>query len=128
MRQPKLRKKKVGKNTYWYTEANGEAYFGKVGEVPYEDARRHFGDHIKKNQAPAQDDVPTVGGLFSSFLTWVKENRSDAQYRRRKTDCSRFGRFVFDGRRLADIPAIDQGVRSGLRRLSGKGAVGRTGG
>jgi integrase len=107
MRQPKLRKKKVGKNSYWYTEANGEGYFGKVGEVPYEDAKRQFGDHIKKRRDQAEADVPTVGGLFSSFLTWIKENRSDVQYRRRKSDCSRFGRFVFQGRRLADMPTVE---------------------
>ena len=34
MRELKLRKKKVGKHAYWYTEANSEAYFDKVGEVP----------------------------------------------------------------------------------------------
>jgi integrase len=107
MRQPKLRKKKVGKQTYWYTEANGGAYFGKVGEVSYQDAKRHFGNHINKKQAPAQDEVVTVGRLFSPFLGWVQENRSDAQYRRRRRDCSRFGRFVYQGRRLADIPAVE---------------------
>jgi integrase len=68
MRQPKLRKKKVGKHTYWYTEANGGAYFGKVGEVPYKDAKHHFGKHIKQKQAPIEDEVLTVGQLFSSFL------------------------------------------------------------
>jgi hypothetical protein len=31
----------------------------------------------------------TVGDLFSSFLSWSKENRCDARYRRRKQDCSR---------------------------------------
>jgi integrase len=107
LRQPKLRKKKVGKHTYWYTEANGGAYFGKVGEVPYKDAKHHFGDHIKQKQAPLESELLIVGRLFSSFLTWIKENRSDAQYQRRKRDCSRFARFVFQGQRLADIPAIE---------------------
>lgn len=107
MRKPKLRKQKVGKNIYWYTAANGGAYFGKVGEVPYEDAKEHFGKHLEKKQAPASTEVLTVGGLFSSFLAWVKENRSDSQYSRRRLDCSRFGRFVFQSRRLADIPAVE---------------------
>lgn len=107
MRQPKLRKKKVGKHTYWYTEANGGVYFGKVGEVPYKDAKHHFGEHIKQKQASVENEVLTVGQLFSLFLTWVKENRSEAQYQRRKRDCSRFARFVFQGQRLADIPAIE---------------------
>jgi hypothetical protein len=30
LRQPKLRKKKAGKYTYWYIEANGDAYGGTV--------------------------------------------------------------------------------------------------
>jgi hypothetical protein len=107
MRKPKLRKKKVGKHIYWYTAANGGAYFGKVGEVSYEDAKEHFGEHIKQKQAPTQADSLTVGGLFSSFLAWVKENRSDDNYRGRRRNCSRFGRFVFQGRRRADIPAVE---------------------
>jgi hypothetical protein len=72
-------------------------------------ARDQFGDHLKKKQGPAQAeaDVFTVGGLFSKFLAWVKEERSDKQYRRRRTDCSRFGRFIYEGRRLADVPALE---------------------
>lgn len=97
MRQPKLRKKKVGQHNYWYTEAKGGAYFGKVGGVPYKDAKHHFGEHIKQKQASVEDEVLTVGQFFSLFLTWVKENRSEAQYRRRQRDCSRFARFVFQG-------------------------------
>jgi integrase len=130
MRKPQLRKKKIGKHTYWYTDANGGAYFGKVGEVPYEDAKRHFGDHIQKKQAPTQGEVLTVGGLFSAFLTWVKENRSDAQYRRRKRDCSRFGRFVYGGRRLADIPTVEvagamlEAWRDNLRSTKQEGVEG----
>lgn len=107
MRKPELRKKKVGKHTYWYTAANGGAYFGKVGEVPYEDAKEHFGKHLEKRQASATTEAPTVGKLFASFLAWVMENRSDAHYRGRRRDCSRFARFVFQGRRLADIPATE---------------------
>jgi integrase len=130
MRKPKLRRKQVGKHSYWYTEANGGAYFGKVGEVSYGAARNLFADHLKKNQAPADPGagVLTVGELFSSFLTWVQENRSDAQYRRRKRDCSRFGRFVFQGRRLADIPALEvtgamlEAWRANLKESRAEGA------
>jgi integrase len=107
MRQSKLRKKKVGKHVYWYTEANGAAYFGKVGEVPYETAREHFRQHLGRKQALDPVDALTVGRLFEGFLTWVKANRSDVQYRRRQRDCSRFARFVYGGRRLADIPALE---------------------
>jgi integrase len=107
MREPKLRKKKIGRHVYWYTEAKGAAYFGKVGEVPYETAREHFREHLGRRQALVQADALTVGSLFSTFLSWVKANRSDAQYRRRRRDCSRFGRFVYGGRRLADIPVLE---------------------
>jgi integrase len=107
MREPKLRKKKVGKHRYYYTEANGEAYFGKVGDVPFETARDHFREHLGRKQALVPVDALTVGKLFSTFLTWVKANRSDATYRRRKSDCSRFGRFVFGGQRLAELPALE---------------------
>jgi hypothetical protein len=130
MRKPKLRKKKVGKNTYWYTAANGGAYFGKMGEVPYKDAKEHFGRHLKKKQAPASAEMLTVGGLFSSFLAWVKENRSNSQYRRRRRHCSQFGRFVFQGRRSADIPAVEvtgtmlEAWRANLRVLKQEGVEG----
>ena len=54
-----------------------------VGEVPYADAKEHFGRHLNKKQAPAEvgtdTEVLTVGRLFSSFLAWVKENRGDGQ-------------------------------------------------
>jgi hypothetical protein len=99
--EPKLCKKKVGKHRY-YTEANGEAYFGKVGDVPFETAKDHFREHLGRKQALEPVDALTVGKLFSTFLTWVKANRSDPTYRRRKSDCSRFGRFVCGGQHLAD--------------------------
>ena len=60
MRRPKLRKKKVKGHEYWYT-AVGSAYFGTVGEVSYEDTRRHFAEHIKYNN--------TVAPAVTEFLT-----------------------------------------------------------
>ena len=107
MRQPKLRNKKVGRHRYWYTEANGGAYFGKVGEVPHEHAKEEFRKHLGQKQALAQVDALTVGKLFVEFLAWVQDHRSASQYSRRKRDTSRFARFVYGGRRLADIPATD---------------------
>ena len=32
-RQPKLRKKKVGKSVYWFTKAGGDTSFGNVEDV-----------------------------------------------------------------------------------------------
>jgi integrase len=110
MRPPKLRKKKVGKHVYWYTRANGEVYFGNVKEMSREKANELFAERIGRKPTvadTAEVAVLTAGDLFLSFLAWVKTNRSESQYRRRRRDCSRFGRFVFEGRRLADIPALD---------------------
>jgi hypothetical protein len=47
-RQPKLRKKKIGKSVYRFTKAGGDTYFGTVDDVPYKDARRlaEAADHI----------------------------------------------------------------------------------
>ena len=84
MRRPKLRKKKVKGNEYWYTAAAGSAYFGKVGEVAYEDARRHFADQIKEGQVTIQNEVLTVEKLIDHFLEWIEENRSKATYQTRR--------------------------------------------
>src|SRR5262245_16268198 len=109
MRKPKLRQKKVGKHVYWYTQANGEAYFGKVGEVSYGDAKRRFAAHVGRTgrAGEAGGATLTVGGLFDVFLGWTKANRGDDTYLRRRSDCSRFARFVYGGRRLADVPAAE---------------------
>lgn len=105
MRHPMLRKKKVKGNVYWYTAANGGAYFGRVDEVARKTAKEKFADHIKAPQHEAVAvEAMTVGKLFSAFLAWVKANRSEAQYDRRRRDCSRFGRFRVGGRRIADMP------------------------
>ena len=34
-RQAKLRKKKVGSNSYWFTKAGGDTYFGSVLKLAY---------------------------------------------------------------------------------------------
>ena len=72
MRKPKLRKMEVGKHVYWCTDANGGASFGKVGKVPYKSAKDQFGEHLKKKQAPAEEDVLTVGLLLSTFVEWLQ--------------------------------------------------------
>ena len=50
MREPKLRKKKVGKHRYYYTEANGGAYFGKVGDIPLRRPEIIFGNIWVENK------------------------------------------------------------------------------
>lgn len=48
-RQPKLRKKKIGKSVYWFTKAGGsETYFGDVEEVSHDEARKAFATHLHR--------------------------------------------------------------------------------
>ena len=108
MRVPKLRKKKVKGHRYWFTAANGGAYFGRVDEVTWDAAKEKFAEHIKRRQEePVAGEVVTAGAMLSAFVAWVKANRSVAQYDRRKRDCSRFARFRVGGRRIADMPATE---------------------
>ena len=45
-------------------------------------------------------------GLLSVFFGWLQSSRCDAQYRRRKRDCTRFARFEYEGGRVADMPRL----------------------
>jgi hypothetical protein len=47
-RQPKLRKKHLGKSTYWFTKAGGDTHLGNVEEVTHRDARKLFAAHLLK--------------------------------------------------------------------------------
>jgi len=46
-RQPKLRKKKVGKATCWFTKAGGDTDLGNIEDVPFLEARKRFNEHSK---------------------------------------------------------------------------------
>ncbi len=127
MQRPKLRKKKSKTHQYWYTAANGGAYFGKVGVVSYEDARVQFAEHIRKGQVAVPAEVLTVAKLFHHFLQWVEEDRSRATYSTRKRECNSFARFVYGDRRLADIPALEvtgETLRAWRENLKGKPVAG----
>ena len=107
-RHPKLRKKKVGKSVYWFTKTGGDTYFGKVGEVPFPEARRLFNQHVG-SVVDAQDDRKgrelTAGDLMDQFLDWIEKHRSDRTYSTRKTHCNRFGKFKVKGVKIGDLPA-----------------------
>ncbi len=77
-RQPKLRKKKVGTRTYWYTKAGGDTYFGAVADVPHKEARRLFRTHISNlaDDAHASKKGMTAGDLMDDYLGWLKEKRA----------------------------------------------------
>ena len=49
-RHANLRKKKVGKSQYWYTEAGGGSptYFGNVTDTLFVDAKRLFSEHMQR--------------------------------------------------------------------------------
>ena len=107
-RQPKLRKKKVGKTTYWYTEAGGETYFGNVDSVPYSEAKNQFNQHVisvTDAQKNAKTHELTAGELMDFFLDWIEKHRSQRTYSSRKTHCTRFGKFRVKGMKIGDLPA-----------------------
>ena len=104
-RQPKLRKKKVGKTTYWYTETGGETYFGNVDSLPYSEARNQFNQHVinvMDAQKNSKTHELTAGELMDFFLDWIEKHRSQRTYSTRKTHCTRFGKFGVKGMKITD--------------------------
>jgi integrase len=109
-RQPKLRKKKTGTATYWFTRAGGDTYFGNVATVSFTEARSLFNDHIKslsENQEDSKRKGLTVSDLVELFLAWIEKNRSKDTYESRRTHCNRFLNFRVGSQktRIADLPA-----------------------
>lgn len=109
-RQPKLRKKKVGKSMYWFTKAGRETYFGNVQDVPFTEARQRFNEHLKsivELEKDSKKKALTAGELMDLFLDWVEKHRSHRTYSTRKTYCSRFGSFRVGTSlmKVADLPA-----------------------
>lgn len=106
--QPKLRRKKVGKQEYWVTATGGGSltYFGNVKETSFEVARKKFREHLTSlSEGTRADNVLTCADLIEQFLAWVEEHRSDATFDQRRRDCNRFGNFKVRGRRVFDLPA-----------------------
>jgi len=107
-RQAKLSKK----NGHWYTKAgnpNG-VYFGKIGDVTYQEAKEKFADYLKV-VAPARlarvvASIST-GQLIDLFLDWVEAHRSDRTYDERKRHLERFINFSRNGRLVGEIPALE---------------------
>lgn len=99
-RQPKLRKKGIGKSAYWFTKAGGDTYFGRVDEVPYKEARKLFREHVG-SLVDMQDDRKgrelTAGDLMDFFLDWIEKHRGDRTYSTRKCHGNRFGKFKIKG-------------------------------
>ena len=70
-RQPKPRKKEVGKSVYWFTKAGGETYFGNVEEVPHTEAQRLLRQHLHNLSDAARDrkKVSRPANLWTSIAT-----------------------------------------------------------
>jgi hypothetical protein len=95
-RQPKLRKKKVGTASYWYTEAGGPTYFGNVDDVSYLNAKKLFADHTQSlldEKKDAKLNGFTAGDLLDLFLDWIKKHRSPSTWTTRRIYCERFVNF-----------------------------------
>jgi site-specific recombinase XerD len=107
-RQPKLRKKTVGKSVYWFTKAGGDTYFGSVEDVTYTEAKKLFADHVQSLSDEKKDNKShgqAAGDLLDLFLEWVKKHRSSSTYTSRRIYCSRFGDFRVGANKIADLPA-----------------------
>src|SRR5580704_11297356 len=91
-RPPKLRKK----NGYWMTKAGGsETYFGKVADVPYDQAREKFREHLGtvRSDRPRKV-VVTCDEVCDRHLDWLVKNRSQDLYKQRRTYLSQWCNFV----------------------------------
>jgi hypothetical protein len=107
-RQPKLRKKKIGRSVYWFTKAGGDTYFGNTLEVPYSEAKKQFSQHLQSLVEEHQGNKVkqlTAGDLMDLFLDWVQKHRSDRTYNTRRSHCNRFAAFKVRGSRIAEVPA-----------------------
>src|SRR6266446_875526 len=107
-RLAKLRKKKVGRETYWYTEAGEPTYFGNVDDVPHLAAKKLFTAHVQSLLEEKKDSKAKgfrAGDLLDLFLEWIRKNRSDATYTTRRIYCSRFVNFKIGNAKIAHLPA-----------------------
>ena len=81
-RAPKLRQHKG----YWYTQAGNPAgvYFGRVDDIPYNDAVVQFRDYLadlaRPHSAPLPQQLRTisVAELCDLHLKWIRAERSTA--------------------------------------------------
>jgi len=108
-RQARLGKK----NGHWYTKAgnpNG-VYFGKVGEVTFQDAKQRFADHLKQLAPTAAQQASTIAPLLTAelvdlFLDWVEAHRSPRTYDERKRHLQRFIDHRRTDRVVGEVPAL----------------------
>ena len=107
-RHANLRKKKVRKSQYWYTEAGGGSpiYFGNVTDTLFVDAKRLFSEHMKSlAEGTKSRNTLTCAELIDQFPAWIEEHRSFRTYDRRKRDLNRFGNLRVNRQQIGSLPA-----------------------
>jgi integrase len=97
------------KNGYWYTRAGTSSgkYFGKVGVVPYSDAKEEFAAYLKtvSGSKVRPGTKITIAELVDRFLDWAEANRSDRTYGERKCHLDRYVNFRSKaGAIIGDLP------------------------
>lgn len=115
-RPPKLRKKKVGKHTYWCTKTGGKlVYFGTIKEVGRQDAEMAFADHLKaiaqgEQVAPTATDI-SVAQLVDEYLAWSAGQFSKCNCENKRSSLNRWinhdvSTGVYgQGKRVGELPA-----------------------
>ncbi len=92
-RQAKLRRYKG----YWFTQTGSRqgTYFGRIDDVPYEEAKRRFGEYLAAQKHETRNQLPTrsVAEVCDAHLQFVQDNRSDALYKQRKCILNGFCNF-----------------------------------
>lgn len=73
---------------YWFSQAGSRqgTYFGRIDEVPYQEAKRRFGEFLAGQKHDRQQEFPShsVAEICNAHLHFVQNNRSDALYKQRK--------------------------------------------
>jgi len=93
---------KLGRhNGYWYTRAGNRAgvYFGRIGEVPYNEALKRFRKHLSTlDDDRKQTELPllSVAEICDSHLLWAKNKRSPALFRQRQSILNHWCNHLID--------------------------------
>lgn len=124
-RAAKLTRKRVGKHTYWATQAGcppgKPKYFGNAKELKRKDAEKLFLDYLQSlHNEPAPDAEEGTGGdiscweLAERYLAWALENLAAKNYSCKKTCLDQWCNHTIESHELAgyggvigDVSALD---------------------
>lgn len=123
-RRPKLSKKKIGKHTYWVTQAGCAPgkykYFGNVKDVTHKSADELFVEYRQslflesvEPEAPTPEEM-TCWELCDRYLLWAVENLAPKNYGCKKSCLNQWcNHRILDselsgyGGVIGDVPALD---------------------